>query len=256
MFYIIQENLFKEVHYDLLISLMGKYDFDFEIVKFRPFTHEVEFKTDRKDVFCFGAVAMAHSAKKYGWTPGSMMNENHDLEVYGKHYGDYMLNHKGKIIEFQDEIPFDDYLFFARPTKDTKIFSGQVFTKHSWKEYVEECSKNDAVRLIKSETKVLVSPLKDIQQEVRCWIVDGKVVTASRYKLGNYVQYKNYDDETFYINFAQKIVDIYQPAKAFVLDICLANDELKVVEINCINCSGFYDANMEKLIMALEQTKW
>lgn len=69
MYYIIQENLFKEEHYKTLLKMMERFNFDYEIVKFRPFIHEIEFKTDRKDVFCFGAVAMAHSAKKYGWMP-------------------------------------------------------------------------------------------------------------------------------------------------------------------------------------------
>lgn len=66
MYYVIQENLFKEKHYSMLIEMMEKFGFDYEIVKFIPFIHEVEFKTDRKDVFCFGAVKMAHVANKYG----------------------------------------------------------------------------------------------------------------------------------------------------------------------------------------------
>lgn len=253
MYYIIQENLFQESHYEILLQTMGRFKFEYEIVKFRPFIHEVEFTTDRKDVFCFGAVAMAHSAKKYGWTPGSMMNENHDFEVYGKHYGTEMLNHGGKIIEFGDDIPFDDFLFFARPTLDTKIFSGQVFTKHSWKEYVIECTANDAVRLIKSETKVLVAPLKEIQQEIRCWMVGGKAITISRYKLGNFVRYENYDHEEYIKEYAEKMAKIFSPAEAFVLDVAITEEGLKVVEINCINCAGFYHANIQNLIAALEE---
>jgi len=52
----------------------------------------------------------------------------------------------------------------------------------------------------------------------------------------------------------QRLADIYQPAEAFVLDVCQLenNDELKIVEINCMNCSGFYEANMELLLHALE----
>lgn len=55
-------------------------------------------------------------------------------------------------------------------------------------------------------------------------------------------------------NYARDMARIYCPAKAFVLDICLYQDEYKIVEINCINCSGFYDADMSKLIQALENT--
>ena len=48
------------------------------------------------------------------------------------------------------------------------------------------------------------------------------------------------------------MIDIYQPAEAFVIDIAVSNDELKVIEINSINSAGFYECNMIKLISALE----
>lgn len=246
MFYIIQENLFREEHYDNLIETLQKFKFDYEIVKFEQFEDHrvIRFNTDRKDVFCFGAVKMTHIANQYGWVPGSMMNENHDYEVYSKGFGlENMLNGDAKVINLKDPVPLDNYLFFARPCRDTKLFSGQVFTQESWKEMVEPLKTNE---------KVLVAPIKETQQEVRCWVIDGKVVTASRYKLGRRVSYQNYDDESFFTDFAQKMVDKYQIAKAFVLDVCLSNDELKIVEANCINCAGFYHANMHKLIEAIE----
>jgi hypothetical protein len=98
----------------------------------------------------------------------------------------------------------------------------------------------------------LVAPVKTIQQEVRCWVVGGKVITASLYKIGNRVVYQNYDDESFFVDFAQRMVDKYQPAEAFVIDVCLADDQLKIVEINCINAAGFYKSHMENLITAIE----
>lgn len=256
MFYVIQENVFKETHYNLLIECLDKFKFDFEIVKFRPFCHDIEHTTTRKDVWCFGSVSMSKAAKKYGWKPGSMYNKNHDFEIYAKHYGEHMLNADGVVMTVNDPLPSNYEMFFARPTKDTKSFSGQVFMDYSWNEWVDEIRKLKKRELSKSmlnlETKVLLAPLKEIQQEVRCWVVNGKVVSASRYKLGSRVLYQNYDDETFFTSFAQKMVDIYQPAKAFVLDICLSNDELKIVEINCINCSGFYHCDVQKLIEAIE----
>jgi hypothetical protein len=248
MFYIIQTNLFREEKHQELMDIMVRHGFEHELVTFEQFEghNKINFITDRKEnVFCFGAVKMAHLAKEHGWTPGSMMNENHDFEVYSKGFGmENMLNGDAVFMNLKDKIPFDDFLFHARPTKDTKLFSGSVFTHESWYEWVETKKGNE---------RVVLSPRKDIQQEVRCWVVGGKVVTASRYKIGNRVIAKNYDDEVGYINFAQSMVDKYQPAKAFVIDVCLTNDEYKIVEVNCINCAGFYDANMYKLISALEE---
>lgn len=43
MYYIIQENLFQERHYDMLIDSMSKYDLPHQIVKQVPFTREILF---------------------------------------------------------------------------------------------------------------------------------------------------------------------------------------------------------------------
>jgi hypothetical protein len=197
---------------------------------------------------------MAFAAKKYNWSPGSMYNENHDVNVYGKHYGDNMLNSDGIILKVGEPLPESlPYAFFARPTHDTKSFSGQCFTKDSWKEWIDKVVQDEEVfRLLSKETEIVVAPLKTIQQEIRCWIVNGKPVTISQYKIGSRVNYLNMDHNEEAVIFATQMAKLYCPADAFVLDICLYNDDYKVVEINCINCSGFYDGNMSKLIQALE----
>lgn len=253
MYYIIQENLFKERHFNTLIEYLKKYNLDYEVIPFRPFTDELDFKTDRKDVWAFGSVNLASVAKKYDWYPGSLYNDNHDMNVYGPYYGDHMLNSDGKVINFGDDIPedFPDF-FFARPTKDTKQFSGQMFSKEKWGEWNKEIVDSSLQQTLTAETQILIAPLKNIQQEIRCWIVDGKPVTISQYKIGSRVVYQNMDNNEEAMIFAKQICKLYCPADAFVLDICLHDDDYKVVEINCINCSGFYDGDMSKLIQALE----
>lgn len=253
MFYVIQENTWNEYHYNLLMEMMERFKLDHEICRFIPFVNKLEATTTRKDVFCFGMIAAAQTAAEMGWYPGSMYNANHNFEVYAPKYGlENMLNGDGKIITFTDDIPLEDERFHVRLTKDSKYFGGEVHTHDSWNEYRQKCIDNYTAEILLNESNLLVSPLKDIQQEVRCWVVGGKVVTASRYKLFDRVSYQNYDDEYYYTDFAQAMVDKYQPAEAFVLDVCLANDQLKVVEVNCINAAGFYHCNLYKLIEALE----
>jgi hypothetical protein len=48
------------------------------------------------------------------------------------------------------------------------------------------------------------------------------------------------------------MVDIYQLADAFVIDVCLTDNGWELVECNCINCAGFYLCNMQKMVMELE----
>ncbi len=59
MYYIVQENVFREENYDNLINSLDRLKLEYEIVKLLPFVEDFEFKTDRKDVFPFGAVKMS-----------------------------------------------------------------------------------------------------------------------------------------------------------------------------------------------------
>lgn len=256
MYYIIQQNLFREFHFNTLIEYLKRYNLEYEIIPFKPFTEELEFKTDRKDVWCFGSTNLAKVAKKYDWNPGSMYNENHNFEVYSKHYGEYMLNSDGIVCTVEEscealsKVP---YTFFSRPTLDTKSYSGGLFTHDSWRKWISDLEESSLKQKLSKETKVLFAPLKTIQQEIRCWIVGGEVVTISQYKIGNRVNYQNHDNNQEAQIFAKKMARFFCPAEAFVLDICLFEDDYRVVEVNTINCSGFYDADMSKLIQSLEK---
>ncbi len=60
------------------------------------------------------------------------------------------------------------------------------------------------------------------------------------------------------IDYAQECVNIWQPHKAFVIDICgittnQNNKEFRIVEINTLNAAGFYEADLDKLIDDLEE---
>lgn len=254
MHYLIQSNLFRESNFHVLIDILTRHNLSHEIIEYRPFSYEIDYQSDRKDIFVFGSVSMTHAASNHGWVPGVFYNDKHDMEIYMKQYGDYMLNSDGTCISYIDPLPeYLPYTFFARPTRDTKVFSGQLFTTDSWNDWKNVTLAADVVKNITDETRIFVAPLKSfIQKEIRCWVVDGKVVTISQYKLGDKVIQQNYDHEQEAVDFAQRMVDIYCPSRAFVLDICLYRGEYKIVEINCINCAGFYDANMFKLIEALE----
>lgn len=252
MFYLIQDS--KEERYQILLDTLDRLKMEYEVCKYRPFLHEIEFKTDRKDIWCFGAYDLTGLSEKYGFKPGQMANDNHNFEVYGPKYGEHMLNSDYIIMDFSTPLPEDDKwdIFFARPTKDTKVFAGQIFNRVSWNEYVHICQKNDTIKIIEDETKIVISSPKNILQEIRCWVVGGKVITISQYKVGRRVTAKNLDDDTEAFNFAQEMVDIYQPAQSFVIDICRTSEGFKVIEINCINASGFYHMDCDKLLMALE----
>lgn len=253
MYYIIQENLFREENYDNLILALDKLELEYEIVKVLPFIETIEFKTKRKDIFPFGSLKMARVSKQYNWKPGSQMNKNHDFMVYKDYYKNNLLNYDSTIIKFGDKEFFSKKRFFARPTLDTKVFTGKEFDMQEWKEFRDYALICGHSTSLDENTEVQISSVKQIHQEIRFWIVKGEIVTASQYRWGGFI---NYDDmiEPSAFKFCSEMIDLFELNDAFVMDICMTDGNYKIIECGCINCAGFYKANMQKLLITLEDS--
>jgi hypothetical protein len=195
---------------------------------------------------------MARVAAEKGWQPGSFFGGNNDYSVYSEFYKDNLLNYDCEIKVFGEDFEWNyGETKFIRPCKDSKLFNGQVFTKTKWDDMVEQRKQNiNYINLTEPQLIQVGSP-KTIYKEARCWVVDGKIVTSSYYRFGTYIDYEeNVEPEG--LEFAQRMVDLYEVADTFVMDICLTPDGWKIVEINCTNCSGFYKGDLQKLVIALE----
>ena len=269
MHYVIQENVFREHHYDLLFNAMDRLGMQYTIVRIFPFVNKIvnvkdlpeggfnvddlpEFVPPSKNVFVFGAIKLARIAADRGWSPGSMMNSNHDFKVYSKHYKDNLLNYDSEILTLGSNFEWKhDEVKFIRPTKDTKSFTGQLFNEHEWKDTVKNYLHNYRSEQFNESTEIQVSTPKNIHKEIRCWVVGGKVVTASQYRLGNTVIYDDFIEPEA-IEYAQSMVDIFQLAEAFVIDVCMTDNGWKIVECGCINCAGFYKSDLQKMIFAVD----
>jgi len=252
MYYIVQENLFREEGHAKLISSLEKFGIPYELVQVRPFIEEVEFKTDRKDVFVFGSLKMARLSKNYGWYPGALITENHNYEIYSQHYKENLLNYDSRVVNFVDDFEWEYDQHFIRPTLDTKTFTGRVFEKEEWLDTRERMRKYPETYTIQDHDKIQVAVPKKITQEVRFWVVNGKIVTQSTYRRGSFLAYDNIVDQDA-IDFAQSMVDIFKIAPAFVIDLALTPFGWKIIECGSVSCAGFYDADMQKIIMALEE---
>jgi hypothetical protein len=84
----------------------------------------------------------------------------------------------------------------------------------------------------------LLAPLTEIFSEYRFLVVDGEVVTGSQYK------------------YAQSMVDLWNPNRAFAIDIALTKNGYKVIEINSINSAGFYHCDIGKFVNAINNMKY
>lgn len=255
MYYIVQNNLFSEQNYNNLISTLEKSGVEFEIVKVFPFIDTIEISTNRKDIFAFGALKLAEISKQLNWNPGVLMTENHDYMVYKDFYKENLLNYDSKIFKMGDDFEWEIDQYFIRPTEDSKSFNGKVFDgEKDWKSWRKYLLTNGHRFSPTEDTLIQVSTPKNIYKEIRFFVVGGKVITGSQYRLGGRLNLCQIDTvlDSDAIKFCEDMINIYQLSSSFVIDVCLTQNGWKIVECGCINCAGFYHADMQKLIYTIE----
>jgi hypothetical protein len=259
MYYIIQEAFQHErEEWKDLIHSLERLELSYEIIKVLPFTDEIEFKTEREDIFCFGGLKLARLSKKQNWYPGCVMTHNHNFNVYKNYYKENLLNYNSKIFKFSDDFEWDGD-FFVRPVLDSKVFTGKVFSPEDWRKErdrllnnLKKDRENGLITTSLTEaTEIQVTTVKCIEKEFRFWIVNGEIVTSSLYRTGCFINYSDVVD-TEATEFCKQMMEVFQLAEAFVMDVCLTDGEWKIIECGCINCAGFYRANIPKLLMAVE----
>jgi len=180
-----------------------------------------------------GSYAMRHIAKKNGWYPGVFDLEDVSFEEQKEHWGNMLLNYDAKIVNMKNA-SFNEDEAFIRPADDSKSFAGRIFSKEEWDEWRSNILENgkDYGYTIDEDTKVIISKPKQIYAEARFWIVKSNIVTSSMYKVGDRVFYSPVIDKEF-TSFASAMataiisLDYWNPADAFVIDVCRTEEGMK-----------------------------
>lgn len=250
MLWVIQENLFQEREYENFLDACDRQGINYRHVKIIPFSHElVPEITEPNPILAFGSTALVRIAQERDWNPGVFYNQNFNFKVWSEAWGENILNYGANICTIS-EIKTELNRFFIRPCEDLKDFSGIVIHKESlntWRDEVLSQSNH-----INDDTEVVISDVKTIYKEFRFFVIDHKLVTGSLYRLENRrCLDKNIEPNAH--NFLSKMIEIWQPTRAFVIDIALTEDGYKIVEINCINSAGFYAADVSKIVNAMQE---
>jgi hypothetical protein len=196
---------------------------------------------------------MRHVAFRNAWIPGVFDLFAQDFSQQKAHWGEHMLNFNSVVCSLED-VRFSGDRMFVRPTHDSKHFSGRVFTASefkAWQSSICDPAVKNGTSLT-PKTQVQVSNPIAIYAECRFWVVAGEIVTQSLYKRGNQVMYSSEVDERLAQFVKERILE-WTPHEAFVIDACDSENGMKIVEINTINSSGFYAADVQRLILSLEE---
>ncbi len=254
MFWVIQENLKNEIGFDRLLAALLKRDLPFTIVQVIPFSHDLapEPVISTSQVIVSGSTTLSEIALERGWKPGPFLNGNFDFPVWQETYRGLLLNEDAEIDEFGHLKPEEP--IFLRPCSGNKTFAGRVIDPESLQIWQNEIrSTSDRYSPLTPETAVLFATPKRILQELRFFIVDRQVVTGSIYRTEGHSLLSRVRDGSAW-TYAEQAARLWQPDRAFVLDIALTSNGPKIIEINSINSAGFYDADLEALVDALENS--
>lgn len=255
MYWIIEENMFKEPFYDKLFPFLDRMNIPYETNRVIPFSGEFlkEPQPTQDKVIVIGSYSMTEEAIRRKYNPGAFTNENYDYRVWSKKWKHYVLNDPAHICKFS-EVPEQPKPFFIRPCEDTKEFAGTVMDWHDfhiWQQNV--LALKDTYTTLHGDTAVLIAKPKKIEEEYRVIVVGGKPITASLYKSGTLVTYQNRDDDFSLMNFCQYIASLWVPSQAFALDIALYEGSYWVLEMGNMNAAGLYECDIQKIVMALEE---
>jgi hypothetical protein len=225
-------------------------------------TLDNDFDSRGKFVIPFGSVRLQRIGIKEGWD-GVFFNDNFSMSKYMDNSDD-MLNSDGMIIRIKDlenktiekQLP---QKLFIKPNKDNKSFL--AFESNGLDQeifrFLDNAEMQDNANY-DMDTEILVTSSKEIVSEYRYFIVGGKVVTGSLYFLNGRQISINIDDDDENMKDIQKLADKWLPHETCVMDICLVKNEngghdMKIVEFNSLNSSGFYDHDVDLLFKRLSE---
>lgn len=252
MYYLIQKNVFADPRYNEIFRVLETLDLPYEIVTLIPNRNELNYKTNRKDVFVYGSVKLARMTRDFDWRPGSFYGNNHEFDKYSLGFKEHLINYNSRIFQFGDNFDWqNERELFIKPSREAKIFTGKVFSKVEWEDFVYYTLSDKNNNRITATTSIQVSKSHKIIKEARIWIVGKKIATSSYYLFHDGVEFEENVSEDG-LAFAQQMANLYNVADAYVLDIALTYDGWKVVEVNCINSAGFYNAAVKNIVLALE----
>lgn len=251
MHWMLQENLINPDTRARLERLLAERGTPYTLARLVPIFDllDPDIEAPAGPLFLYGSTGLGNVARAKGWS--GYYDENLDYRLLLEHHGSHCLN-AGAVCAPLGELPHRWDRFFVRPVLDDKSFAGTVMTWEELRTFqagVASVEDECDVTLRLSDV-VAMAPLTRILAEWRFFVIAGRVITGSRYKVGDAVVSSPgapADVEAF----AQARADSWSPNEAYVLDIAATREGLKVIETNSANSAGFYACDVGALIDAV-----
>ncbi|OPZ93999.1 MAG: hypothetical protein BWY74_00916 [Firmicutes bacterium ADurb.Bin419] len=230
---------------------------EYQEVHIIPFSDELPFDIDKnkKNVLYGTTSLIMNAAANQVYRDAVFYNdEQFQMKVYMDKWNAKMLNYDARIVEiykFINENHPENEQWFIRPNEDTKSFTGLVTTFSEFKEMANNAL--GGTPYFQKESLIMVSRPKQIEKEWRNFIVDGTVVSSSRYCVNRQRSIDNRDIPCDMVRFAEECCKEFMPHDVFVMDVALCEGQYFIVECNCFNDTGFYDHDILTIVKSVNE---
>lgn len=253
--WVVQQNLTSQSDFIQIQEACRELGIGFVPVNIIPFTSELPVFDRSQRSIIYGSTTFINLVyEEISLRKGLFFDqESFSFENYVDKWGQHVLNYGASIWSFQELIQNkqfapDEYLFI-RPNDDNKLFAGEVKRFSEIVDWCRNLEENGTVGL-SADTKFVLSKPYNIQYEWRLWIVNKKVIAASKYR-ESFKLKKEEGCPPEVVSFAEERCLQYTPHDIFVMDICLRGDEYFIVEYGCMNGAGFYSAKVGTIVKAV-----
>jgi hypothetical protein len=221
-------------------------------VKLAPFAADLPDLSISGPVLVYGGPSFVRAVASQGvWRPGAFFQaERFRFSTWRPAWREWLLNDTARVLSLAalaaESGPADEVLF-VRPDYDQKAFAGGLLTRAEIRAWCNQLASGYAVE---PDTLVVVDRPRQVTDEWRCFVVDGRVVTASQYRVDGEVAYQPGAPASV-IALAEQAAARFAPAPAFALDLARSEGRLGVEEANNVHSSGLYAADVTVLVDAL-----
>jgi len=235
-----------------LLEEVKKRRFPYVGIGVRPFTHEIidiEKADPKAPTMFYGSTQLIETISKWeDFRPGAFYEKEwFDPRFWPEKRSDMLNQHQQEITIRDLRLQWVDTPTFIKSI-EPKVLAGMVIEpiKEDHDNWMIEYSELDG------DVILVMSEAQNIEAEWRFFIVGGEVITGSTYRwLGARTIRRPVESLIYHV--ARLAIKEWIPNLNIVMDICQLKDgNFRVVEFNAVNSSGFYSADVGKVVDAIE----
>jgi hypothetical protein len=208
---------------------------------------------DGDSVLAYGTFPFVRQVQlHHRWVPGAWATqENLDCTTYFAHFGPFLLNQPYAILPGVEAIRQRNWLFstfgkddevFARPSGCHKLFVGRLIARESFPAALAPARYDPA-------TLVVIAAPRTIAREWRLVVTEGEVIAASQYaEEGERSVEPGCPDRVRAFAETMLAEVRWRPDPVFMMDVCEAEGQLRLVELNSFSSSWLYRCDLPAVV--------